>query len=138
MKTKKLKALIVTIMLGIVFSCKPVCATEYNMDIRNEESSPWYVNISSASADLSISGSTATCSAILKSKKSNNLEIEMKLQKYLEGNWSTVATWSTSNNNGTRLNLTKTKGISRGTYRVRGVFTCGNETVTINSSSEKY
>lgn len=138
MKTKKIKALIVIIMMGIVFFCMPVCATEYNMDVRDEESSLWYVNISSAIPTLSISGSTARCSAILTSKKSNDLKIEMKLQKYSAGNWSTVTTWTTSDNGATSLNLTKTKEISKGTYRVRGVFTSGSEEVTINSSSKTY
>ena len=89
---------------------------------------PYYVNISDSSANLSISGIKANCSATLQSKKSVALKIKMELQKEKSSGYETVETW-TSSKTGTILAMSESRNINvLCNYRLKVTFTAGSET----------
>lgn len=133
---KKKKLLVMVVMLCVLVTGIPVCASAEN--IEDEESYLRYVNISDASAVLTLSGNTATCTTILSSKSAKSLSITMKLQKYTGGSWENVATWTASDSSGTILTLKKSKSISTGKYRVKSTCKCGSESITKYSSTKTY
>lgn len=96
----------------------------------------------SYSSSLTVSGDSATCKSKLNgySGVTTKIVITQSLQKKSSGSWSTVKTSSTTifNFAGT---LKKTySGLSKGTYRVKSVFTVYSgsdyETLTKYSSSK--
>ena len=133
---KKKILLIMTVMLCVLVIGMPVCAVDETVEAG--ENNLRYVNISDASAVLTLSGNTATCTTILSSKSAKSLSITMKLQKYSGGSWENVATWTTSDSSGTTLTLKKSKSISTGKYRVKSICKCGSESVTKYSSTKTY
>ena len=89
-----------------------------------------YSTIDSASASLSVSGTTATCYARLTAKRSVSLKIKMTLQKKSGSTWSNVQSW-TGSKTGTSLTMTKTTAVSSGvSYRLKVTFTAGSEMVS--------
>ena len=94
------------------------------------EVSPCYVNISSKSASLKISGITANCTATLKAGSSMKLTIKMELQKLSSGSYSTVKTW-TDTTTGKVLSMSESRLINAlSDYRLKVTFTAGSETAT--------
>lgn len=81
---------------------------------------PFYNQIAKISANLEISGATATCTGkIAPTSDATVSSMTMKLQQKKDGNWVTIATWSASGAKGQAVNLSKTKSISKGySYRV--------------------
>ena len=79
-----------------------------------------YLDLKRVSAELQISGTTATCSGAATSKyNSDSIHMTMYLQKRGDNNqWSSIASWSATSTLKVSLNQTKS-GLSGGTYRVR-------------------
>lgn len=93
--------------------------------------SPYYVNISTRSAKLSISGIKANCSASVQSNKSVALKIKMELQKEKSSGYETVETW-TSSKTGTFLAMSESRNINiLCDYRLKVTFTAGSETEVV-------
>lgn len=103
-----------------------------NAAVNNDnEISPYYVNISNCSANLSISGIKANCSATLQSKNSVALKIKMELQKEKSSGYETVETW-TSSKTGTFLAMSESRNINiLCDYRLKVTFTAGLETEVV-------
>lgn len=78
------------------------------------------------STTLGISSGTATstCRVVGTTKKITKISITMYLQKKSSsGSYSTIETWSGSKNSYC-YTLKKSKGVSKGTYRVKARITC--------------
>lgn len=89
-----------------------------------------YKSIANKTATISVSGTTATCTARLAAKSSMSLSVKMVLQKKTASGWSNVKTWSASGTD-TVVSLVKTQTVSSsGTYRLQVTFTAGGETIT--------
>lgn len=89
-----------------------------------------FTNIKSYSCNCYISGLTLYASARLTAKSSMYLQIIMELQKYSDGSYNTIETWSDSKT-GTSLSLDASKLINIfSTYRIKVTFTAGGESTT--------
>lgn len=129
MKKKLLmKVLSIALAALTVFGCSVAvnaAGTPY------EVASPYYVNILSTTADLTISGIKATCTASLKSKSSMKLSIKMELQKEKSSGYETVETW-TASKTGTSLSMSESRLINAlSDYRLKVTFTAGSETQVV-------
>lgn len=113
----------------MIFSCTTVVS--YAQTTAYETVSPYFVNISSANAGLTISGVKATCTASLKPKSSMKLTIKMELQKEKSSGYETVETWSTSTT-GTYLAISESRLINvLCDYRLKVTYTAGSETQVV-------
>ena len=103
------------------------------------EIQPLYTYISDLGYDLSISGTTATCSSSLSGLSSvTKMKITMTLQKKNFLSWEDVESWTQIVlTRGTAFEKTRT-GLSSGTYRLKVVFVVysgtNSETATKYSS----
>jgi len=135
---------IIAAMMCIVFTV-PSYAAEVPKTAEEEEGaySEEYIAVrrnsvvSTCSASLSISGSTATCGAsgTAYSSMASSVSLTMYLQKYSSGSWTSISSWSTTKS-GTVAVLSSTKTIGTGTYRVKVVCTAGGESVTVYSGTK--
>lgn len=129
-KTTKLykKLFLAILSLLIIFTGTTVC----NAAIKPEnEVSPCYVNINGKSANISISGIKANCTASLHSKSSMSLKIKMELQKEKSSGYETIETW-TSSKTGTYLTMSESRNINvLCDYRLKVTFTAENETEVV-------
>lgn len=127
-----MKKLFCIILATIISICSLSFNAYANNENLNDESVPErYSIISDYSANLSISGITATCTAKLRASSSASLSIKMELQKKKSGVYETIKTWSTSST-GTSLSINKTRAINvLATYRLKVTFKAGGETVTV-------
>ncbi len=83
---------------------------------------PLFTYISSVSADFDIvSGQASMYSVMYASSGVDQVRITSYLQKYENGAWSNVTSW-TKLADGTSCTLSKTYGVSSGTYRLRSYF----------------
>lgn len=129
MKIKKMFKQIVLIALSLMIALNGTLVC--NAAVENEEITPYYVNISSSYANLSISGIKATCNASLSSKSSVSLSIKMELQKKKSSGYETVKTW-TSSKTGTYLSMSESRNINiLSTYRLKVTLTAGSETEVV-------
>lgn len=104
-KTNKLCKQVFSVILSllIIFMGTTFC----NAAIKPEnEVSPCYANIDGKSANISISGIKANCTASLRCESSMSLKIKMELQKSKSGGYETVETW-TSSKTGTYLAMSE-------------------------------
>lgn len=129
-KSKNILKMLVMCMLSclLVFSSTVSVSAALN----NEYGiTPLYTNISHNTANLTISGIKADCSATVKANKNVNLTIKMELQKEKSSGYETVETW-TSNKTGTYLAMSESRNINVfSTYRLKVTFTAGNETEVV-------
>ena len=127
-----MKKLFCIILATIISICSLSFNAYANNENLNDESVPErYSIISDYSANLSISGITATCNAKLRASSSASLSIKMELQKKKSGVYETIKTWSTSST-GTSLSINKTRAINAlATYRLKVTFKAGSETATV-------
>ena len=129
MKIKKMLKRIVLIALSLFTALNG--AAVCNAAVKNEEIAPYYVNISSSSASLNISGIKATCNAVLRANSSVSLSIKMELQKKKSSGYETVETW-TSSKTGTYLSMSESRNINiLCDYRLKVTFTAGSETEVV-------
>ena len=92
--------------------------------------------IRTCSTSLSFNGSNAVCTGTVNAyaSKASSVHIALTLQKKVSGSWNTVNSWSTTVYSSSGY-LSKTQSVGSGTYRVKGVYTSGGETVTVYSAT---
>ena len=104
---------------------------------------PIYDYATEAICQLNISNGTAAAYSKVRGNYGTVTKVSasMYLEKYNNGKWPTVRTWSDSKNSNV-FELSRTTSVSEGLYRVRTVFTVysGNksETITRYSSNVRY
>ena len=124
----------------IVFLC--ICiltaTVSLNANAYSVPNSTMYVKTKYVNARLTLEGNKAKGTVEAGAFSRSSITITMKLQKKVNGSWSTINTWMLSGANVLSLTLTKTTQISRGTYRIQGVVNTDGEIVTKNSVSKTY
>ena len=120
---KKILSFLLVISALLSFS-----AINANAAISNvTEIMPYYTDIGDTITKLSISGIVSTCTATLKSSKSQTLSIKMELQKEKSSGYETIKTW-TSSTTGTYLTMSEKRNINIfSDYRLKVTFTAGSE-----------
>lgn len=104
---------------------------------------PYTMYIDDAQSRLSISSGKATVSSYVEGRSDvTKVKITAKLQKYENGKWKTIETF-TKSSNGTIVTISGTYSVTKGyTYRVSNIVTayCGSasETKTITSNQVEY
>ena len=80
---------------------------------------PYYTYINSATNSMSISNDVASCSALLRATSQvNKVEIMANLQRYQNGSWTTIASFSKSSNSSI-VSLSETHSVTAGySYRL--------------------
>ncbi|EIS9447439.1 TPA: hypothetical protein KNH77_003821 [Clostridioides difficile] len=145
MKLKLKKSFIFITTLSFIFTnlsiSLPVFADSLQENIMTIQE-PRYTNISKATSELSISGSNAIIKTTLLGKLGiTKTTITSTLQKKVNNNWQTVDSWTVSKND-KLCTLSKTKSISKGTYRVSSVVIAykgsTSERDTLISASKTY
>lgn len=110
-----------------------------NVDERVDETiEARYANISSYTTGLVLNGSTFTATGNVRAKVKASISTTMTLQRQSGSSWSDVASWYDSTT-GSGLSLSKNYVAgTRGTYRVRAVYTVNGETITTYSNTKTY
>lgn len=120
-------------IISVILSLLMILCSSYISNaavISDADANPCYVNISTCTASLSISGIKATCKASVKTSSSMSLKIKMELQKEKSSGYETVETW-TSSKTGTYLSVSESRNINiLCDYRLKVTYTAGSETVT--------
>ncbi len=136
---KKLISFALMLVMLTSVSVVQFSAASSNDDSISPQSAYTYDDVN---ASISISSKTATCTTRLTIKPpGTHATVTMSLQKYSDGKWTNVQTWSnTFYTKG--ISFSKSKGsLSSGTYRTHATAKVYNgnvyETVTDNSSSVK-
>ncbi len=121
-KTKQLLKLFCT-MLALLM----VFTTAIPAQANENEITPYFSTISSASSGIKISGIKAKCVATVTSSVNTTLTIKMELQKKKSSGYKTVATW-TDSRKGITLATEKSRNINiLCDYRLKTTFTAGSE-----------
>lgn len=89
-------------------------------------------------ATLSLSGNIATCSGYVIPLDEQDCSITVTLYKKSGSDWEKVKSWSDSASNGAKASVSKTKAVSRGTYKVVSVGKVAGETSRATSTIETY
>ncbi|MBQ8687572.1 MAG: hypothetical protein IJ512_03340 [Ruminococcus sp.] len=112
-----------------------VCSTASYAD-----ATPYYLYTRSSSCTLTISGTTANCTAALTGTAAVN-RITGTIYLYKEtstDNWSAISSWSFSVNSNSTTQTKPKSGLGKGTYYAKAVFnvytSSGSETVTAYST----
>lgn len=99
---------------------------------------PQYVNTSTITADISISGSTAHVHASVIAKKVCHVSVVMRLQ-YKDGNsWVTKRSWVAASDSGYKIMSENAPLSQRGLYRTYAIFDVAGEKLTYTSSAQRY
>ena len=104
---------------------------------------PLYDYATEAICQLNISNGTAAAYSKVRGNYGTVTKVSasMYLEKYNNGKWPVVRTWSDSKNSNV-FELSRTTSVSEGVYRVRTVFTVysgsKSETITRYSSNVRY
>ena len=129
------KKKILSIFLALLFmlSAVPVFTADDDGGI-----SLYSRGVASASAALSVSGSTVSCTGEADAASSNYyLKMTMTLQKKNGNAWNPVLTWTKTG--GTTVTISKSKsGLSSGTYRCAVVARAYDSDDTLIEASTKY
>lgn len=133
-KCKRIVSLITVVVISIFGFVSAVSA---------DEISPCWLYTDTYSSTLTVSGTTATCISKCKgySGKTTRITITQTLQKKdSSGDWYSVTGWVKTVNNYTGSATNYYYDLSKGTYRLKSVFTvyAGNkyETITKYSSAK--
>lgn len=135
MKLKKIVTILLTVMM--------ICTSLSVVTFASYDVSPAYDIANEVSSELSINGTSATCSSYAFSSTAVKIKVEQTLQKQSLWFWNDVsgATWTKTVSTRT-IDFTNSKSsLSSGTYRVKSVFTLTNssgesETITIYSDEK--
>lgn len=119
----------IIISVGLMVSTLVVNASEEKMVARVE---PVYEQIGTTSVILNVENRKATCCTKVSRKSGSSISVSMCLQKYKNGNWRRVKTW-TGSSSLTNYVFTKSCEIQKGKYRVVSTIKVGTETVTKTS-----
>lgn len=100
-----------------------MAAGERPMLLSDRIVTPNYVNINRASSTLTISGSTATVRAsVQKTASGENIYLSCSLQKYLNGSWTNIKSWSDSSSTAASVYISEKYSVSKGKYRVKAYY----------------
>lgn len=94
-----------------------------------------YENVKRINASLKISDSTAICTGVLIPQGTQRCTLILTLYKMTNGSWTKVDSWGISTTGGKIAELTKTKTVSRGTYKVVAEGDVAGETSSAESST---
>ena len=128
----KRKVVILAALMAGLYQAIPVYASEA-MLLSNVESGimPLYENINQVLVDISETSDGVECITLVSLAKSGNIEITMRLQRYVNGSWDTIETWS-GTKNAKMYNFVKEKALSNTEdLRVKSTIT-----VTVDGVSE--
>ena len=89
-------------------------------------------------ATLSLSGNIATCSGYVIPSGDQDCSITVTLYKKSGSDWEKVKSWSDSAADGAKASVSKTRTVSRGTYKVVSVGKVAGETSRATSTIETY
>ena len=138
---RKLLSLIIVLMVAALVYI-PVFAEDMDSPV-DEPIIQEYQYISTINTSLNISGGKASASVTVDDLNNNTTKIyaTMTLQKKSGGSWSNIEKWDKTTYSRT-LTLSKTKAISKGTYRLKCVIkaykNANCETITKYSLERKY
>lgn len=145
MKRKNMKVLMAALLFCVGIS---VPATSYGKEAPeaapaaqfagDEGIQPYWNNTAVISANINITGNTATVKASVAAKQTSRIATEMSLQKKNGSSWTTVRTWLSWT---TDLSYSRTESHtlqSGGTYRAYATFDVGGEVTSCASSSKTY
>ncbi len=116
-----MKKIVVFLLVMILFVCfVPVSFAQGNEAERGVPIQIKYVALTSANANLEITGKKATCAAVARiSSTSYSVQLQMTLQQRSASGWKNLESWSTTGTGSRNITLTKTrKNLASGTYRV--------------------
>lgn len=99
---------------------------------------PQYINTSSITADIAISGNNAHVYASAMAKKVCRVTVTMRLQYNDNGTWKTKVSWVGSSTNGCKTLAEDFTLTQRGEYRTYAIFDVGGENLTYKSVAERY
>lgn len=122
-RTNKLLSLLVAGALCLVQG-QTSKAMELSTDLGSEMVSVYNMYSRTNSTSLTISGKTATIVGVVKGIPGTTTKIHAKvtLQKYSNGSWNSVQSYEKTVTT-TNCTLSKTKTVTSGKYRVKGVYT---------------
>ena len=117
---RKLLSLIIVLMVAALVYI-PVFAEDMDSPV-DEPIIQEYQYISTINTSLNISGGKASASVTVDDLNNNTTKIyaTMTLQKKSGGSWSNIEKWEKTTY-GRTLTLSKTKAVSKGTYRIKCV-----------------
>lgn len=99
---------------------------------------PYYTNISNVSVTTKINAGNASSNVEIYAESIMAISVKLRLEKYTNGYWNTVRSWSTSKS-GIKLLFSRNCNVTKGyKYRTVAVIDCGGEKVTKYSSSISY
>ncbi|MEA4894675.1 MAG: hypothetical protein VB064_05385 [Oscillospiraceae bacterium] len=118
-----MKKIMVTFLavLSLILSAAPAYAAEVSNHVNETAMTPnyTYIWLLSSGLDISSSGKAHCVGSVDASSNSYNAELTVTLQKYSNGSWSNVKSWSDSGTGQSNLIVDKYYYVERGTYRVR-------------------
>ena len=121
----------VTLLLSCLMPMQAFAADEDDLQINLM--TPMLVYITTATSSFEISGGVAYMSTLMTASGVDELRLTSYLQKYVNGSWSTVTSWSktVSGNSGS---LSSSYSVTSGTYRVRSYFYAYIDDVVVDST----
>lgn len=129
------KILICLCLVGLSLQGMTVLAASYDTKIDSISVTPYFAYINQANCTLSITNGVATVNGyISKTTSSTKLELTVTLQKYLNGNWTSVQSWSTTSTSAI-ASISKTYTVSRGTYRAVACYSAIGQSGTETSKT---
>ena len=118
-----MKKIMVTFLavLSLILSTAPAYAAEVSNHASETAMTPnyTYIWLLSSGLDISSSGKAHCVGSVDASSNSYNAELTVTLQKYSNGSWSNVKSWSDSGTGQSNLIVDKYYYVEYGTYRVR-------------------
>jgi hypothetical protein len=133
------KRKIVTIGIGFFIALSsattamPTFASEGRGSVYTDSFSvitPDYVNINKASSSLSITGGKAKIRGVVqRTPSAKSIYLCCTLQKYSNGSWEDVETW-TDSTTGSSILISESYSVNRGKYRVKAYYSVSGSNVT--------
>lgn len=135
----RLRLFVVTVLLTVILSTTFSTVLAANMP----GITPQYTYTSVIKSSINVSGKTATAAGSITPKPYNRKTfVKVQLQKKENGSWTTIASWTESNDNGVSSVMgskTLTKGNTYRTYTTGKVYdNSGNLLETVYKASSIY
>ncbi len=130
---KRIFTLIVCIilLLSCLMPMQALAADEDDLQINLV--TPMLVYITTATSSFDISGGVAYMGSSMTASGVDKLRLTNYLQKYINGSWSTVTSWSKTVS-GNSVSLSSSYSVTSGTYRVRSYFYAYIDDVVVDST----
>ena len=135
------------VALCVIGCCGSIMMNVYAQDVERDIGAcvqkvkiiePYYTNISNVSVMTKINAGNASSNVEIYSNSIMTISVKLRLEKYTNGYWNTVRSWSTSKR-GIKLLFSRNCNVTKGyKYRTVAVVNCGGEKVTKYSNSVSY